>query len=251
MKVTKVVKAWRYPEASERKFIRSIQGFAKDITERLYSQTKALKFDASDDEIDDSESDTEEYIAALIAALLLTIPSIALTIYKFNSKQWISVAKSSGGAKNPSVIILDTLGANASESWYTTKESSWETIVRAMLSKLGNDILSDWSSKVRMANVMNKRQAEVENTVQERFSVYKSWAVNRASGSVQTWNTMLMRQRLDDAGVTSYIWRGMLDERERVSHLKLEKKVISLNDRDHIFPGEEYGCRCWAQPDWG
>jgi len=56
-----------------------------------------------------------------------------------------------------------------------------------------------------------------------------------------------MRQRLNDAGVTHYIWRGKLDERERLKHLRWEGKIIGL-DTDHVFPGEEYGCRCWAEP---
>ena len=60
---------------------------------------------------------------------------------------------------------------------------------------------------------------------------------------------VLMRQRLYDSKVTHYFWHGMLDDRERLQHVQWEGKRIAL-DSEHDFPGEPFGCRCWAIPDW-
>jgi SPP1 gp7 family putative phage head morphogenesis protein len=46
------------------------------------------------------------------------------------------------------------------------------------------------------------------------------------------------------AGVTSFVWSGMMDDRERPEHVALEGRVFSW-DTDHYKPGEQVNCRCW------
>lgn len=249
MKVNGIVNQWSYPEASERQLSRSLSTFAGEMAKKARSLTGGMRFDASDEEINDAESELEEYAAVLIAAIVATLPAMALTIYKFNSKQFLNVAKKADGGKNQSVILLGALGANANESWYREKSSQWRGSAEASILKLARDIISDWSQNLRVENVRNKTSQQIDEVLKQRYKVYTGWTVNRSRGIVSTWNSVLMRQRLDDAGVTHYFWHGKLDERERLQHVKWEGKRIEISD-DHPFPGEPYGCRCWAVPDF-
>ena len=42
-----------------------------------------------------------------------------------------------------------------------------------------------------------------------------------------------------------YIWRTCGDAKVRSSHTELDGTIHSVDE--NIFPGEEYGCRCWAE----
>lgn len=249
MRVKGVVKQWRYPEASERDLARLIQGGIRDLVVLMRSKTNAMKFDASDQEIDEAQSFIEEYATEIIAAIIAALPSVAQKIYKFNSKQWLNVAKSAGGANNQAVIILIAMGASMSEPWYRELYGKWEGLTVESISKLFGNIVSDWSTNIRQANFSGKNTAQVNELANKRFAVYSSWGNNRAAGMVGAWNSRLMRQRLIDAEVTHYFWHGMLDDRERLLHIQWEGKRIALN-AIHDFPGEPFGCRCWAVPDF-
>ena len=106
MKVKGVVKQWRFPEASERQFSRSIQEAIRDLVVLMRKRTKAMKFDATDNEINSAEDEINSLATDLIAGIVSTLPAIALTIYKFNAKQFINVAKSTGGKDNTAVIVF-------------------------------------------------------------------------------------------------------------------------------------------------
>lgn len=249
MKVKGVVKQWRFPEASERGLSRSIREAVRDLVVFMRSKTHSMKFDATDQEISTAEQEIKDFAKELALSLIGLLPALAATVYKFNAKQFINVAKSTGGAANPTVILLIAVGANQGENWYQKLYGEWHTMSADSFDKLFTNIIQDWSASVRQANFTGKNSEQVNEIAERRFAVYSSWAGNRATGIVGSWNSRLMRQRLYDAGVNSYYWHGMLDERERLKHLRWEGKEINLNDI-HPFPGEEYGCRCWAIPKW-
>lgn len=243
------VKQWRFPESSERQLSRSIREAVRDLVVFMRSKTRAMKFDATDQEITTAEEEIAAYASQLIASLIGLLPSIASLVYKFNSKQFINIARATGGASNPSVIMLIAIGANQSEEWYQRLYGEWHTMSVNSFEKLFTNIMQDWSTNIRQASFTGKKTSQVNEIAEKRFAVYSSWAGNRATGIVGSWNSRLMRQRLEDAGVKSYIWRGIMDERERLKHVLWEGKEIDL-DEVHPFPGEEYGCRCWAIPKW-
>lgn len=240
---------WRFPESSERQLGRSIREAVRDLVVFMRSKTKSMKFDATDQEISTAEDEILAYAKELALSLIGLLPALAATIYKFNSKQWLNVAKKTGGSKNQAVMLLIIVGANQSENWYRTLYGEWESMSANSFEKLFTNIINDWSSNIRQANFTGKKAAQINEIAEKRFAVYSSWAGNRAAGIVGAWNSRLMKQRLLDAGVSSYIWRGVMDERERLKHVQWEGKEISLNEI-HVFPGEEYGCRCWAVPKW-
>src|SRR5699024_12835438 len=100
MKVKGVVKQWRFPEASERQLSRSIQEAIRDLVVLMRKRTKAMKFDATDNEINSAEDEINSLATDLIAGIISTLPAIASTIYIFNAKQFINVAPSTAQTDN-------------------------------------------------------------------------------------------------------------------------------------------------------
>ena len=238
--------SWRYPEATERDLRRALQTLVRDLAVRMRANTKRLKFD---DAVSDAAADNESYAEELIASFLTLIPGFALSIYKFNTKEFLRLAKRTGGSRNPAVILLIGQGATTSETWYSKKYHTWKEMISNSIWKMVDNILDDWEMQIRNLELQEAERKRIDAVMERRFKTYKVWAQRRVSGIVGSWNSALMFQRCIDANVTHYIWRGQLDDREREKHLRWEKKRIPL-ESDHVFPGEEFGCRCWAQPDW-
>lgn len=46
-------------------------------------------------------------------------------------------------------------------------------------------------------------------------------------------------------GIEHFVWHTMKDDRVRESHAEREGLVFSINDE---LPGEDFNCRCWAEP---
>ena len=249
MKINGVATVWRYPESSERELSRSLQDLAAKLTARMRDELKPMKFDASEDEIQQTEQGLFDYVEELLAPIIGYLPTIAFTIYKFTSKQWLKVARSAGGKKNPAVMLLALIGATGSESWYGDQYALWQAQVVTALRKYSANMITDFTGKLREASGQGKSKDFVVDLAKARFEVYRSWGKNRASGIIGTWNSRMMKQRIKDAEVTHYFWRGVMDLREREKHVKWEGKRIAV-DSDHVFPGEEYNCRCWAVPDF-
>lgn len=238
--------SWRFPEATRRDVDLALQLLVRDLVVRMRRNTKRLKFD---DQVSEAAADHESYAEELISAFIALLPTFALSIYKFNSKEFIRIANKTGGKNNLAVLLLIGRVANAGESWYAPKYHVWRQMVRDSIRKMVDNILDDWEMQVRLAELHEADQKRLNAIIERRFKVYKNWASRRTSGIVGAWNSVLMYQRCVDAGVTHYIWRGQLDDREREKHLMWEKKRIALTS-NHVFPGEEFNCRCWAQPDW-
>lgn len=249
MKIKGIAKRWRFPDSSEKQLSVMLQSGVRDLVKRLRDRTKSMKFDASSEEINTAESDAESLADQLVSAIVAALPALALQIYRFNRKQWVIVAISAGGKDNLSVRLLQALEDNYVEAWENELRLQWQDMAEQSVRQLFGNIIADWSSKIRQGNFSSQTDGQVKEMAEQRFVVYRGWAKNRASGIVGAWNSRLMRQRLQDAGVSHYFWRGIMDDRERPKHVSWEGKRISLDDI-HVFPGEEYGCRCWAVPDF-
>lgn len=249
MKVNGRIPNWRYPEASERDLSSSMQDAVTELVVEMRDRLDRLKFDATAEEISQAEDDISESAIVFFSAVIAELASIGLTIYRFNSKQWLAIAIAAGGRNNESVMRLKEFGAVGYEDWYQESLNKWQDSAEASIRKLESDIVADWTTKVRTANNIGKSREQIDEIIEGRYAIYGSWSRNRASGIIGTFNSMLMMQRLKDAKVSHYFWFGMMDDRERESHIKLEGERRPVNG-DGIFPGEEYQCRCWAVPSF-
>ena len=86
----------------------------------------------------------------------------------------------------------------------------------------------------------------------DRTDVSESRARLIARDQVAKLNGQFTRERQTDLGVTSYTWRTVGDERVRESHDAVDGMVFDWDNppgtTDYNHPGEDYQCRCWAEP---
>lgn len=168
------IPVWRYPEATERELSRSIQKAVRDLVVFMRQKTRAMKFDATEREITTAEEEISSYSNELVAALIGLLPSIAYAIYKFNSKEFLKIAKKTGGNTNAAVLLLIVVGANRQEGWYNQLYGEWSGMTELSLNKLFTNIVNDWSGNIRQANFTNKSTTQVNELSEKRFVVYRS-----------------------------------------------------------------------------
>jgi SPP1 gp7 family putative phage head morphogenesis protein len=86
----------------------------------------------------------------------------------------------------------------------------------------------------------------------DRTDVSDSRAKLIARDQVAKLTGELTKERQLDMGVTGYIWRTVGDERVRDSHSEVDGKFFTWDnppfETDGNHPGEDYQCRCWAEP---
>ena len=237
-----VMTRWKYPQTIESQVNRNLSIAVTELISAMKESATRLKIDTAE-ELEEEDGYLDGIIAALVASFISTIPAIGAAIYRYNSSQFLILAIKTGGRSNPSVLDLEVNGINGDEPWYDDDLNQWIYTTNKSAIKLLNNIKDDFLQTA--ATIQNGDYVNLS----DRYKVYRKRTANIASGIVSSLNSTLMRRRLDDAGVSRYIWHGMLDERERLTHIKKEGVSFAL-DGDDFFPGQEYGCRCWAVPDW-
>ena len=237
-----VMTRWKYPQTIESQVNRNLSIAVTELISAMRESATRLKIDTAE-ELEEEDGYLDGIIAALVASFISTIPAIGAAIYRYNSSQFLVLAIKTGGRSNPSVLDLEVNGINGDEPWYNDDLNQWIYTTNKSAIKLLNNIKDDFLQTA--ATIQNGDYVNLS----DRYKVYRKRTANIASGIVSSLNSTLMRRRLDDAGVSRYIWHGVLDERERLTHIKKEGVSFAL-DGDDFFPGQEYGCRCWAVPDW-
>ena len=168
MKVNGRIPNWRYPEASERDLSRSMQDAVTELVVEMRDRLDRLKFDATAEEISQAEDDISESAIVFFSAVIAALSSIGLTIYRFNSKQWLAIAIAAGGRNNESVMRLKEFGAGGYEDWYQEALRKWEDAAEASIRKLASDIVADWTTKVRAANNIGKSRKQIDEIIDGR-----------------------------------------------------------------------------------
>jgi SPP1 gp7 family putative phage head morphogenesis protein len=94
--------------------------------------------------------------------------------------------------------------------------------------------------------------ARIYEIMSERVDVSYSRAQLIARDQVAKLNGQFTRERQEDLGVDSYIWRTVQDERVRETHQEVDGQTFPWDkppeETDGNHPGEDYQCRCWAEP---
>lgn len=237
-----VMTRWKYPQTIESQVNRNLSIAVTELISAMRESATRLKIDTAE-ELEEEDGYLDGIIAALVASFISTIPAIGAAIYRYNSSQFLVLAIKTGGRSNPSVLDLEVNGINGDEPWYNDDLNQWIYTTDKSARKLLNNIKDDFLQAA--ATIQSGDYAKLS----DRYKTYRKRTANIASGIVSSLNSTLMRRRLEDAGVSRYVWHGMLDERERLTHIKKEGVSFAL-DGDDFFPGQEYGCRCWAVPDW-
>ncbi len=94
------------------------------------------------------------------------------------------------------------------------------------------------------------RSAQIEGEVEKILEGSAKRARLIARDQIGKLNGQLDRYKQTQAGLDSYVWRGVLDERERPEHVEREGKIYQWDDPPiDGHPGQPVQCRCSPEPN--
>lgn len=236
-----------FPHAIEREYVGYLRGVVRNINTTVNQKLVEIEPHFKKNIRQDSFSDfLEQWLVELLQAILFFVDKQEITQFvrgyvkqtaDFNRKQFHKVLKS--------VYSVDVF---TSEPWLdeVLKLAEWENIqliksipTRA-LEKLRTRFMQAIRKGERWENVVDDVKA-ILNTNDKRVTLI-------ARDQVGKLNAHLTKLRQQHLGVKSYIWRGMLDERERAHHVEREGEQFDWNTPpDDGHPGEPILCRCYAE----
>lgn len=124
----------------------------------------------------------------------------------------------------------------------------WASDNLTMIKSLGNEQIASLEEVVQKGVQRGQTMTDIRKAIQAKNSEFTGWRAKLlARDQTGKLNGSLARTRSVAAGVDKYMWRGVLDQRERSSHESLEGSTRSWNGGG-IIPGEEILCRCTSEP---
>jgi len=105
---------------------------------------------------------------------------------------------------------------------------------------------------LRVGQTVPDLTKDIYDIMAERTDVTDSRAKLIARDQVAKLNAQFTQERQQDAGIEGYVWRTVGDERVRDTHDAVDGQFFSWDnppgETDGNHPGEDYQCRCWAEP---
>lgn len=124
-----------------------------------------------------------------------------------------------------------------------------------LITSIPQDQFTEIEATVKRAIRSGQSVKDTEKIIKKRWSdALKDKPKNRAELIARDQNGKLFGElnhlRQKEFGIDEYIWRGVLDDRERSTHRKHEGKKYSWDKppSNTGHPGWDYQCRCVAQP---
>lgn len=245
----------RYPvgvEALYRIELQKMVAEARASTERLLipklSQFKKAAGSSGVPQRDDWSDDIDAVLQMVEASYGETfgddevedvVRPFAQKLNEFNRRDMARVLAAIGG--------IDLAG----EAWLAPQLNSFvdESVsdIQSIPDKLHAEVTKIVTSGVRQGLTTE----DLADQIRERFDVADSKAALIARDQTAQFNGDLTKARQVHAGITKYTWSGVLDDRERDSHLEQEGKVFSWSGGGAPgigHPGDDYQCRCVAIP---
>lgn len=240
-------KVWLFPHAIEREYVGYLRGLAGSINDvvnkKLVEIEPHFKADVRQDGISDW---LENWLIALLQAVLPFVDEENIVGFvrgyvtqmaDFNHKQFHKVVRS-----------VYQVNIFTSEPWLeeVLRLAEWENI--QLINSIPTQTLEKLRTRFMQAIRKGERWESVVDDVKSILNTNEKRATLIARDQIGKLNGHLTKLRQQNIGVKSYIWRGMLDERERAHHVDREGKQFDWdNPPDDGHPGEPILCRCYAE----
>lgn len=119
-------------------------------------------------------------------------------------------------------------------------------VPKSTLNALKQDIANNRASK-EIKDIV--KSIENGTYTQNDINNLQKWLTKRNENLARNETGNLYAQECKDLmienGIEHFVWHTMKDDRVRPEHAEREGLVFSINDE---LPGEDFNCRCWAEP---
>ena len=119
-------------------------------------------------------------------------------------------------------------------------------VPKSTLNALKQDIANNRASQ-EIKDIV--KSVENGTYTQNDINNLQKWLNRRNENLARNETGNLYAQEVKDLmienGIEHFVWHTMKDDRVRPEHAEREGLVFSINDE---LPGEDFNCRCWAEP---
>ncbi len=149
-------------------------------------------------------------------------------------------------------IIRAALRVNIfqAEPWLNAELAAYETESLALIKSIPEQFVERLRGTIIQGLRAGSLTEDIMADIQEVYPVTRARAELIALDQISKLNGTLTQLRQQGIGVESYVWHGVLDSRERPSHVAREGQIYKWSEGPPggQNPGLEIRCRCWAYP---
>jgi SPP1 gp7 family putative phage head morphogenesis protein len=146
-------------------------------------------------------------------------------------------------------IDVKRINVLKNEPWLKVKAEAWTAENVALIQSIPDTYFSEVAKAVTRAGAEGKRGREVSVLLRESLGIAERKADLIASDQIAKYQAALNQERQTRLGITQFKWRTSGDERVRDDHKILEGNIYDWDSPpDGLAPGEDYNCRCTAEP---
>lgn len=245
-------------EASYRRLLKSyVVKMDLIITKRLFKllDRLAAKYTFNDDDTLDAFAGVEVQLLDLYKEMTPKVISLLTKMKNADKKKFYRHLDKHLGISLENILERE----NIKDSFALAIEQNLDlikTLTEKQLSRIKNVVLSD----LRAGNFSQKT---IRDTIEHEFGISSRHADFIARDQSHKMTSTLNQLRYQNLGVTKYIWRTARDRRVRgtpkskdgkypnakPSHYSREGKTFEFKKPPKGgAPGEDYNCRCYAEP---
>jgi SPP1 gp7 family putative phage head morphogenesis protein len=267
---------WLHPKFIERRYAKFLKQQVvdklvamvnSDVIPRLKNLTftaKQFRPDSATARLDDLAGEVEQMADTLRVGFdrepfieKSAVQDIGREISSANRTQWTKIMRATIG------VDLMT-----SEPYLATQLSLFVSQNTTLISKMKREAVDDITGIVERGLQGGLRVEAIEQQIREKTKATANKARLIARDQVSKANSQLTKLRQEDLGVSKYVWRTSKDERVRDSHKVMEGMTCAWDDPTiyinedgksrkrsgldpagvPLHPGEDYQCRCTAEP---
>lgn len=162
-----------------------------------------------------------------------------LSVAQFNAKQM--------NKQFQRVVEIDLFGF---EPWIGTALEDFTIANSNLIKSIPEKYFTEIENLTLQGVNQGVRWESIAEQIQERYDVSESKANLLARDQIGKLNGQFTELRQTEVGIDKYRWRGVGDSRERQTHKANNDRVFKWSNppRETGHPGQDYQCRCWAEP---
>ena len=242
-------KKWLYPLSVEREYEKLLLKLCNDMQAEIEKRLPLLR-DVQQDGLDDIPAGSgwferlRQWLLTISASLSASKEAAATAmklllrqVDRFNRRQFHEVIRSVYGVE----IFTH-------EPWLLELLGGFEADNIRLIQSIPAQYLETLHGKI-VATIRNGgNHRDLMALIRDSYHLPKSRARLIARDQTCKLNGQLTRYRQQQIGVNEYIWRGVLDSRERVHHIEREGERFSWDKPPKGgHPGMDFQCRCYAE----
>lgn len=251
--VPKIGRGIEPPRSVEASYYRALKGIVRELQNQVMSQLIPLLSIVEDQYLADSPGSVKQYLNGVISSIE-QVPVIAErtqariakrmaeSTESFNRNLFIREINQAVGVSMREVIKRDGVDIYVEQS-VNDNIGLIKTIPEEYHQRL-RKVVNDGIDSGNDAFSIRKQILDLGYSTEKRARFI-------ARDQVAKLNAAVTQARQTKVGVTHYFWRTSRDERVRPSHEEKEGNRYAWSDppSDTGHPGQDYQCRCSAEPD--